>query len=64
MEIVEKISSIAQGALKPNQARILQKGYGIMLFILLQGLLVFIIPVLKKRHFSQGMNAVCLCKRE
>ena len=64
VEIVEKISSNAQGALKPNQARILQKGYGIMLFILLQGLLVFIIPVLKKRHFFQGMNAVCLCKRE
>lgn len=37
VEIVEEISSIAQGGLKPKQARILRKGYGINLFIFLQG---------------------------
>lgn len=37
VEIVEEISSIAQAGLKPKQARILRKGYGIMLFIFLQG---------------------------
>lgn len=64
VEIVEEISSIAQGGLKPKQARILRKGYGIMSFIFLQGLLVFIIPVVKKRHCFQEMNAVCLCQTE